>query len=289
MTDVSLRRDHLLATLELRALPAMRDLTRPPPSALYHYTDVAGAAAICTRKALWLDKVPALSEMNEIRLASELFRTHVHGDLRGTPEATFLQRCAEQVERLSDFNLCVMSFCDDGDVEPRWRRLGGAGVALGFKGSAIKAFEHYDRVCLCHCIDNADTQREVIAELAGLAQRAAAQAGSDANALLGKFMTVFVQVASILTAPQPGITHEWRLVALPQDYRARHYNVRVSDNRLVEYYALDFPEREGRIDMLTKIVVGPGPDAARIASALRVLLYKNRYDCGVIEHSRVTY
>ena len=287
MTDVGLRRDKLLATLELRALPSMRDLTRPPPSVLYHYTDVAGAAAICTRKALWLDKVRALGDMNQIRLAGDLFRAHVHSGVHRTPEATFLHRCADQVERLSGFNLCVLSLCDDGDIEPRWRA--GAGVALGFKGSAIKAFEHYDQVCLCHCIDNADTQREVVAELAALAQRAAAQASSDANALLGQFMTVFVQVASILTAPQPGIAHEWRLVALSRDHRARQYNVRVNGNELVEYYTLDFPEREGRVDMLTKIVIGPGPDAGHLASALRVLLYKNRYDCGVVEHSQVPY
>lgn len=288
MTDVSLRTDKSLSTLELRSLPSMRELTRPPPNELYYYTDFAGAADICTRKALWLDKA-AISDMDEIRLATELFRTHVDHRLGRSPDATFLQRCVNQIQDLADFNLCLMSFCDDGDIEPLWRGSAGAGVALGFKGSALKLFEHYDQVCLCQCIDNADAQREIIAELAGLARRAAAHAGSDTNALLVKFIAVFVQVASILTVSRPGVTHEWRLVALAPDYRARHYNVRLRDGNLVEYYALAFPERDGRVNMITKIVIGPCPDTVRVASALRVLLYKNRCDCGVIEHSRTPY
>lgn len=274
MTEISLHAGKPPSTLELRTLKSMQGFVAAPPT-LYLYTDIAGATRLCMRRALWLDRIPERAARAELRNAIELFRAQLARRGRAT-EGGFLDRCSGQLDRLAELNLCVATFSEDGDLDAHWQR--GAGLALGFKGAALKAFEHYERVCLCRCIYDEAAQYQVIAELIERAQSVSTHPNVDSGRLLHAFSTLFAQVAAVMRPPQAATQREWRLLAVPLDYRLRHYDVRAQGNDLVEYYALAFPPREDRVDVLARIVVGPHADARRVAHALRVLLYKQRYD-----------
>ena len=102
-------------------LPSHGWFAQDPPPELYHYTALQGAYGIITTKQLWLTKIQHMNDVTELRYAIDLFQNIVKswpGTL-DSEERAFIDKVAHQLGSFAGTNVCVASFCADGDLAVR--------------------------------------------------------------------------------------------------------------------------------------------------------------------------
>jgi hypothetical protein len=94
-----------------------------PPKELFHYTSLDGARGIIESKSLRLTKFTYLNDTSEFRHAIGLFRAEVHTAIQSLNHGhrEFLRKVAAQLDSFESTNICIASFCEDGDLLSQWR------------------------------------------------------------------------------------------------------------------------------------------------------------------------
>ena len=144
-----------------------------PPSQLYHYTDLDGANGIITSKSLWLTKIQYLSDISELKLGINLFREvadFMASKIKDSGKKEFINTVSEQLGSSTETNICVASFCENGDLLSQWRAYGnsGNGVALGFSGKTLRQLSNAGLIHLWKCIYNKQQQDAIALDLVNL-------------------------------------------------------------------------------------------------------------------------
>lgn len=276
-----------------------------PPEVLYHYTDLTGANGIITSKSIRLTKIQYLNDESELKYGINLYRSAVDNisqRMLDSERKEFLKTSAEQLDSFIHTNICVASFCEDGNLLSQWRAYGGSrsGLAFGFSIESLKKILSAGSMNLWKCVYDPESQNEIIHNLIEHLLRSYdtieeyRKSCEDwrrvKQSLMTFFNTTFLRIAPILKNSHFREEREWRIVTTPLDCRNNSYSAYVSNERVLQYYTLDFSiSEDGKFDILKEIVIGPCKDAELVSDALSVLLLHNKYSCKSIRFSLIPY
>lgn len=276
-----------------------------PPELLYHYTDLNGANGIITSKSLRLTKIKYLNDTSELNYGIGLFRSvagNISNRIDNSEKREFLKATAEQLSSFSQTNICIASFCENGDLLSQWRAYGGlgCGVALGFSGEGVRKILTSGLMNLWKCIYEPRFHYKIINDLIEILllsydvierNRVSTENWEKTKKdLIGYFNTTFLRVVPIIKNAHFQEEKEWRIITVPLKYTDKDYYALVSNDRVSQYYVLNFPTSNGgNYDILDNIVIGPSKEPDLIAEALSVLLSHNDYRVKYIQCSQIPY
>lgn len=289
--------------LGISDLPSHGLFAQDPPAELYHYTSLQGAHGIITSKQLWLTKIQHLNDMTELRYAIDLFR---HAVVRwqanlDAEERAFIDRGAHQLGSFTGTNICVASFCADGDLLSQWRAYGAeaTGVALGFSGSYLKGLSNRGFLRTWKCIYDPGDHETIIRELVEMALHcfnmrhtlsndAAKQ--TFAKEIIGWFNTTFLRVAPVLKDRNFHEEKEWRIISTSIKSTNPDYDIVSLGSRQMPIFRLNFPvAKDGTCGVLSRIRLGPTGDRDAMSKTLVALLQKHGHSRISIQPSSIPY
>lgn len=276
-----------------------------PPEVLYHYTDLTGANGIITGKSLRMTKIQYLNDDSELKYGINMFRDAVQNVSREMPDSErkdFLKTTAQHLDSFVNTNVCVASFCEDGNLLSQWRAYGGSrsGIALGFSRESLRKILSAGSMNLWKCVYDTKSQYEIIHNLIDHLLRSydtileyrnyCEDWGRLKQGLMTFFNTTFLRISPILKNGHFREEREWRIITTPVDCRNNCYSAYVSNERVLQYLTLGFLiSEDGQFDILDEIVVGPCKDAYLVSDALSVLLLHNKYSYRSIRLSLIPY
>lgn len=277
------------------------------PDTLYHYTDSEGVHGIITAKALYLTKVQYLNDTSELKMAIDLFRgatKDIVKALSADDKKTFLQEVANQLGSFEKTNICVASFCEEGNLLSQWRAYGApeGGVSLGFSKRVLMKMVKSQKIVIWKCVYDRKHQMAIMADLISnlLKSYEIAKPTTELQRenwhknradLIGYFNSTFLRIAPIIKHPSFSEEKEWRLITPPTSLFDKDYFVRLLNSRFVQCFKLSFPlEEEGVCDFLNEVILGPSKeDFHQISEAFLVLFAKNRIRSVTIMSSGIPY
>jgi hypothetical protein len=260
------------------SLPSHRLFAEAIPEMLFHYTNLEGAHGILTSKQIWLTKIQHLNDAAELRYALELFRARVQDWSGDLPRAArdFLLETARQLDSFLNANICLASFCTEGDLLSQWRAYSAAanGVSLAFAGGFLRQLSQHENFHIWKCLYRRDQHNQVIEDLIALLLDLYHDGGESRarDELMRHFSIVFLQVAPVLKHPSFHEEKEWRIISAPVPAGAADYHVLLAGSRLRPTYQLRFPLAEdGTCRVLVGACTGPSADTALMLDALSLL------------------
>lgn len=194
-------------------LPSHKLFACEPPSVIYHYTNYEGAKGIIENKSLWLTKLSYLNDTTELRLAIDLFRNIARKkaqELTDQEKRKFLKDASHQLQSFEETNICVVCFCESGDLLSQWRSYGNAskGIALEFNANSLKRLSNTGLMNLWKCLYNTSEHIKVISELIDMLLNSydVVSEGRQRNeawektkeGLIGYFNSTFLQIAPVI-------------------------------------------------------------------------------------------
>jgi hypothetical protein len=274
-----------------------------PPNKLFHYTGLNGASGILESRSLWLTKLSYLNDKAELRLAIDLFRSEVDRILPSVGDnekKEFLMKASHQLQSFSKINICVASFCENSDLLSQWRSYGnnGAGIALEFNANDLKNISN--GMNLWKCVYAPREHKIVISDLIDILLRsydvvaARKETSTDWETvktdLLGYFNTTFLRVAPVIKNSHFHEEKEWRLITMPTQSTDKNWHARVSNERVAEYYKLDFNLiGSAQYEFISGAIIGPTREPNLVADAVWVLFRKNGFKHKHVANSQIPY
>jgi hypothetical protein len=262
-----------------------------PPGDLYHYTTLPGAAGIFKERALWLSNIHFMNDSRELAHAFDLARHSAVDHARHIDDGDGVKCVEEWVTQLSSFqetNICVASFCEDGDLLSQWRgySAGSQGVSIGFATEILEQCAKVHAASLLKCVYQEALQQEIIRGFAEYMVDARRHFGTAPNSeIIGYYNTLFLRLAPALKDDAFSEEREWRLVTMPIKITDTRYSVRPVSNGLLPYYVLGF----GTESPIDHCYLGPSGRFERNRKALHTLALKCGTQLRFVHPSRVPY
>lgn len=268
-----------------------------PPTVLQHYTTLDGAQGIITNKSLRLTKFSYLNDQTELKHAVKLLRVRVNRVLKNVQDEgirDLLEPLLEDVDRYSGINVCVASFCVDGDLLSQWQSYGGSGrgVCLGFSSIALKNAAKSVKGYLLKCVYHRQKQEQVINDLVLLLIDAYEEhretvelvEAPDLMATLRQFFYfTFLRVAFALKDDHFMAEEEWRLITEPLPSSA--FSSIVSNSHVTVFFEHKFGGPP--FDFLEEICLGPSPGRRELEEALHILMARNELKPPMLRFSQI--
>jgi DUF2971 family protein len=288
----------LKSALSIDRLPSRRLFLRKPPRHLFHYTDLEAVKGILTSKSLWLSKFTSTNDISEIRLAIQHFQAFVEKEARdvGEDEAGLLREAASRLEGFRKTNICLASFCEEDDLLSQWRAYGndGRGIALGFSTPGLQALARRHNLSLYRCVYDPKSQGRIASDLVKLLLKSArnrgARSAAGREALLEKFIALFLRVAPVIKDHRFGEEREWRLVSEALPYADRGMFPVLKGNQASVKFAIKLANgAHGHSDVLSRITIGPTLDPYNVHDAIELLAMRTGFDVKKIEISGIPF
>jgi hypothetical protein len=275
-----------------------------PPEILYHYTNLDGAAGIIQNASFWLTKFTYLNDKTELHYAIRLFQDEVRAyvaTLDNVELNNFLSKAGEQLECFEKTNLCIGCFCENGDLLSQWRAYGhsGNGMALGFNSKKLDSFKSTKSIHLWKCVYAWEQQIRIVKGLLQVLVNSfnVISKGKDRNDnwektksdLTAYFNTTFLRVAPVLKNAHFQEEQEWRLITSSVRCDDENYCVRISSERVSQYYNLSFCTGESQKKFIRRVMVGPSDKASLTVDAFGTLLRQHKYLFDGIDYSQIPF
>jgi hypothetical protein len=268
-------------------LALWRNVHRPPPPRLSHYTDAAGLCGIVRSGSLWATHIYYLNDSLEFKYGSQVINnifTHEIDSSQGqiTQRLRRLQECYQGHfaiwESLAD--PYVVCFCEAGNLLSQWRAYAtnGSGFAIEFEPARlIQALERDPEISenskLLKVLYDDNEQRQ-FTKLA-IDQLVKAFDAHPEQEVLDSVPLVFSEMSLCFKHRAFAEEDEWRLVFMPRT--EGFVDVRVREGRLLPYASVHFGDPNERPPYST-IVHGPTLEAENTKRAIKMLLGKtNKY------------
>lgn len=290
--------------LQPKDLASYNEFAINPPNVLYHYTTIAGAYKIISSKSLWLSKITYLNDVSELKLCINLFQKYVNQfieKLNDPMKADFLKIISNQLNSFENTNICVASFCENGDILSQWRSYAnhGEGIAMGFSTKNLIKCYAPGSINLWKCIYDPVMHHRIIDELVSLLCKCHDICYQSENSntwrktisdLVGYFCTLFLRIAPIIKNPHFKEEQEWRLITVPMKFTDNNYHIKLLDSkRALPVYELKFKSEDTHLSIIADIVIGPSRGENLTGEALGVLLCKLGYKHRRIIYSQIPY
>lgn len=279
--------------LAIENIPHSSLFLQTPPDVLYHYTTLPGALGIAESHSLWLTKIKFLSDTRELQhafdLACQTVRTLKKQNSSGK-DLSILDEFVGQLGSFENTNICVGSFCENGDLLSQWRGYGasGQGVSLGFKTAHVVKLADQNTFRLLKCVYNPADQQKIVSGFLNFFLQA--HNTTPITGVTDWFRGMFLRIAPALKHSAFSEEQEWRIVTKSIDNTDSRYQVRESGNRLIPYFTLNFPADEnGEFSFLEDLYLGPSDNLLPNLEGLCVYLKKQHVSVGGIRCSVIPF
>ena len=277
-----------------------------PPKWLFHYTSLSSASQILYSKSLWLTKIQYLNDTSELKIAFDLFKNAVELRLKElitneTEKSKFLLLAKSQIDSFKQTNLCVASFCENGDLLSQWRAYGsgGLGVALGFSGKRLEELQNTGFTNIWKCIYRPEIQERVANDLVKILEKSFDVCYQNKNPnnwektkedLIGHFNTTFLKVAPVLKDRHFEEEKEWRLVTTPMKNTNTNYHPIITDKRVSQVYIVNFEtSRTQKHDFIGTMTIGPTANPEQIGDTFQIASSQLAYEPILFEKSKIPF
>lgn len=200
------------------------ELSRRPPSILYHYTSPEGLHGIVESREIWATNIHYLNDESEFHHALGIASAEV--ELAKKKVSNNLDVCVlsqmQEVGLRKDYRqLFVASFSEKGDLLSQWRAYcPNGGCSIGFVGTAL-ARKDDPTFRLWPCMYELESQKETVrnviewclsefrnAHVCGSNRHRKQRVQQTAN----HFRLIMSEVAPLLKHPEFSEEREWRLI-----------------------------------------------------------------------------
>lgn len=273
-----------------------------PPSTLFHYTNLEGALGIINSDTIWASKVQYLNDSSEylfaIGIAELLLQTRLEGT-HNEEERRKIGGMLRNLHGISNMNVCVCSFSEDGDLLSQWRAYAGSsGVSLGFRTEHLAAKGREQGFTMARCVYDKDRQKELVSRL--IDETLEIDFNTDEGyfdpertrtfVVLptdGGFHSNLARLAPMLKNETFREEREWRLLS-PKGVDFRQMSFRSGGSIIVPYYEFDLGENKD--EYLAEVVVGPTPHPSLSEASIKSLMARWRAGTKVeVSSSKVPY
>ena len=240
------------------------------PEKLYHYTTLEGLLGILIQKALWATKIQYLNDASELTKPLEIAETMLLNinSLSVERKKEVSESGIKQINLWRDVNLCVASFCEEGDLLSQWRGYGsfGSAFSIGFKTEKIEDAISRNGFELLQCKYFDETGYiEAVHHSIGIAAKELISSKKNPD-----FMGVFIKTCSGIKLRCFQEEKEWRIISSqPIQYDNPNLMFRRGKSMIIPYYALPLD-----LSSIVEIVIGPCQHPGLVKSAVDGLASK---------------
>jgi hypothetical protein len=259
------------------SMRAEQHLSKAPPVTLYHYTDQNALLKIMESRNLWATKVQYLNDFMEFNLAVDIAKRKLAARRSLHPETQGIKKLIDTIidglSRITNVNICAVSFCEHDDLLSQWRgytRAGG-GVSIGFRSGSLADLARREQGRLGPCIYDVETQNDVISEIIDNVI-ANAMEGSEVHSS-EDFNRQLIEYGAFFKNNGFREEHEWRLITGIKLYRDEGFKFRPGYSMLTPYYIAQLAPK-GWHDEIASVTIGPCPYPAASGQAITGLFLK---------------
>jgi hypothetical protein len=265
-----------------------RALTRQPPESLYHYTTGPGFLGIVASKEIWATSIHYMNDAKEFSLALEVAHSRLHAAREGVKteeESALLDRMIQELERVAQVNVCVVSFSEVPDQLSQWRAYAGDyGFSLGLRTERLQAVASEQSFFLAPCIYDYREQESIIKEIASLHiqefhSRAVEQQGTETDKVRDgvswQFVRYLAGYAPLLKHASFAEEREWRLISQPMPVNHSQMAYRSGRSMLIPYFRLRLCRADEPLDV-SRVTVGPTPHPRQAMAAVSNVFSKHK-------------
>ena len=244
---------------------------KPPPDVLHHYTTQSGVLGIVESSVLWATKMQYLNDATELGFALDLAEQRIKEKRDNTSDSRIKERLSKLFTRrqnITNVNLFVACFCENGDLLSQWRGYSGAshGFSLAVKSAALDALARPKGFRVGKCIYEFTTQLTVIDELVD--ESLTIQDDLQAAAAFEKGI---LRVGAFFKNEKFSEENEWRIVSPIVDIHSWEVKFRQGASMLIPYLDIAIGSNNG--SAIQSAVVGPCPNAKLSASSVTMLFW----------------
>lgn len=292
-----------------RRISIDRLLNKKPPEILYHYTTQDGLLGILNKRQLWATKIQYLNDTTEFSLTVDIAKEKLASRKDKDDNKNvlpMLKYITDQLDNISQVNLCATSFCENFDLLSQWRGYSGrgGGVAIGFRSDTLKRLGVMEGGRLGPCIYARDVQANIIECLINNSITNFKKAGRhyfDYRGPTEYFQRRLIEFGAFFKDIGFHEEREWRLVTGIKRYPDPAFQFRVGRSMLTPYFEIELCrdsqgvlQREYWKDIISSITIGPCPYPGASEQALKGMFIKHGiYDPSasslVIRHSKVPF
>ena len=257
---------------------------KPTPARLFHYTTQAGLIGIVDSGSIWATKIQYLNDSSEFDLSIFTNRIDKYiSDVEKVSSDNFeldvLRLARVNTIGIANANICVTSFCTDGDLLSQWRGYtgGGAGYSIGFQTTELLQKIDIFGCKLRRCIYDEADQVAIIDEVISKALQAAGDLTGEAQEIGNRraVLGIAEQLEKAILTYSACFKHsrfseedEWRLVSIPVSYTDDNFKFRVGLSTINPYYVMNIVGKnneDGKVvngpwyRIIDRVIVGPCP------------------------------
>lgn len=231
------------------------------PKIIYHYTTQDGLLGILNCSSLWATKIQYLNDASELveslRIAdaklAELERQFEAEGVKGRQlEKEIIRRLRGDIAEWEQINICIASFCTDGDLLSQWRGYGvpGSAYSIGFDREKLAKPMDSQQFALLRCqYFNSEEYRQEIDQFTLEVLSEATTSHGIPKDLIGKF----IGMAATMKLKCFEEEDEWRIVSRQLlSFTDERFKFRPGKSMIIPYYALPFD-----LSSIVEIIVGP--------------------------------
>jgi hypothetical protein len=205
-------------------------------------------------------------------------------EVNAEEEAALLDRIVQNLERVGQVNVCVVSFVETPDQLSQWRAYAGDyGFSLGLRTEHLREVAEEQGFFLAPCIYDYSDQEGVIKEIISFhiqdfRRRVTGPQGTEIDKVREEVSWQFV---SYLASYAPLLKHtsfaeerEWRLISdpMPADHPQMAY--RSGRSMIIPYFRLKLCRANEPLDV-SRVTVGPTPHPKQAMDAIVKVFAKN--------------
>lgn len=244
-----------------------------PPDVLYHYTTQDGLLGILKDGAIWATKIQYLNDASELvmplQIAQRVLKTRsTQINDNDTRRKEIVVRMLAEIKDSEQLNICVFSFCKDGDLLSQWRAYGARGSAysIGFHSEELVKSLTPSLFELHQCVYyEVNEQNSIIERFVDQYIEASLQNSQEVTG----FIAGFVNMASKMKHKSFEEEDEWRLMSSKPLSFIKDLSFRPGISTIVPYYSLPI-----NLSSIMEIIVGPSPHPELAKGAVEGLVFK---------------
>ncbi len=248
------------------------------PKTIYHYTTYDGLLGILKEKALWATKIHYLNDASELsepldvaKSFLEQYALQLTTDVIENAEEKLEinTRMLEEIRYNERINICVASFCADGDLLSQWRAYGlpDAAFAIGFHRERLveSIGSQPFKLNRCAYYEPGDYRTEVRSAITGSIAEAHAAGEVPVN-----FVYDLIQKAATMKFKCFEEEKEWRIVSSePLSFTDPAFGFRAAKSMVIPYYSVPLNPSS-----IVEIVIGPSAHSELTGEAVSGMAHR---------------
>lgn len=227
------------------------------PEKLFHYTTQEGLVGILEEKKLWATKIQYLNDASELTKPLELGLETINEILQSAGGENETRnkwvRRKKELEGWRGVNLCVASFCVDGDLLSQWRGYGayGSAYSIGFKTAKLEKIASRSGFQLRPCsYYDENGYREAVRAFFDVY---ASKTHTPTESAL-EYIVDFIRNTATMKLKCFEGEKEWRIVSThPLFYDDPNFMFRTEKSMIIPYYAMPLED----LSSIVEIIIGP--------------------------------